>query len=320
MFQTVGYTLLGLLALSTVYHNARKGIELRNNPPPGKLITVGDGRMHIYGKGKGSPTILFTCGNGMAFTLGNFYPAFIRLAEETRVLVYDRFGYGWSESTSRPRTIKQINADLRELLDKAGESGPFILVGHSLGGAEAVQFAQRYPELVAGVVTLDGTTPAFYKDRKPLLVENTVASTVARFMSVTGALRALTRLKLLSTAGASLPKEIADLTDMMTYDKVYSREAVEEVKALVNHDEEQGTLSSIPLLILTAENLEMQKKQPEVYQYFANSQTELLSLSSESRQKIIQDADHYFPIKKPDVVTEEVLSFFDELRDRGKPE
>lgn len=314
MFFKVVHTLLGFLALSTVYHHILKGIELKSNPPPGKLIRVGDGRMHIYGKGKGSPAILFSCGNGMGFALGNFYPTFIRLAEETRALVYDRSGYGWSDSTSRPRTMKQVNEDLRELLGKSGETGPFVFVGHSLGATEAVQFAQRYPELVAGVVTLDGTSPSFYKDRKSLLSQNTIASAVARFLSVTGVLRILSRLRLLAKTGDSVPKEIAEITDMMSYNKVYSREAVEEVKALVNNDEGQGTLGDIPLLVLTADNLEMKRKQAEMYRHLANSQAELLALSSKSQQKIVKDADHFFPIKRPDVVTEELLSFFATLQ------
>ena len=229
MFLQVAFTFFGLLAISTVYHQIKKGMEVKKNPPPGELIKVGDGRMHIYGKGEGAPVVLFSCGNGMGFTLGNFYPTFTALAEKTRVLVYDRFGYGWSGSTSRPRTLKQINEDLRELLDKSGETGPFIFVGHSLGATEAVQFARRYPERVAGVVTLDGTSPSFYKDRKSLLAQNTLASAVARFLSVTGILRVLTRLKLFTTAGDSVPKEIAEITDMMTYNRVYSREAVTHV-------------------------------------------------------------------------------------------
>ncbi len=89
----------------------------------------------------------------------------------------------------------------------------------------------------------------------------------------------------------------------------YSREAVEEVEALINNDEEQITLGDIPLLILTADNLEMKKKQAEMYQYFVSSQKELLALSTNSQQKIIEDAGHFFPIKKPDIVAEELLAF-----------
>ncbi|WP_176762054.1 alpha/beta fold hydrolase [Natronincola ferrireducens] len=313
MFFKISVVLLGLLALSTVYHQIQKKIEVNKNPAPGEMIRVGDGRMHIYGKGEGSPAILFTCGNGMGFTLGNYYPVFSALAKKTRVVIYDRFGYGWSDSTSRPRTMKQINEDLYELLDKSPETGPFILVGHSLGATEVVEFAQRYPELVVGVVTLDGTSPTFYRNRKSLHAQNTVAAAIARLLSATGLLRILTNINLLSTAGASSPKEIVKITNMMTYNRVYSHEAVEEVKALINNDQEQSTLGDIPVLILTADNLKMKKKQAEIYQYFVNSQKELLTLSSKSRQKIIENADHFFPIKKPDIVIEELLNFLDTL-------
>jgi alpha/beta superfamily hydrolase len=84
---------------------------------------------------------------------------------------------------------------------------------------------------------------------------------------------------------------------------------VHEVVALINDDTEQGTLGDIPLLVLTADNRKLKEKQPEMYQDFVNSQTDLLALSTRSQQKIIEDADHFFPIKRPDVVTDELQSF-----------
>lgn len=313
MIVKIVFGLLSLLLLSTIYHQIRKVMEIKNNPPIGEMIKVGEHKMHIYGKGEGSPTILFTCGNGMGFTYGNFYATISVLAEKTRVVVYDRFGYGWSDSTLSPRTIKQINEELYELLNKSQENAPFVLVGHSLGATEVVQFAQRYPELVVGVVTLDGTSPSFYRNRKDIHMQNIIVSRVARFLSVTGLLRVLANLNLFSTAGDSTPKDIVKLTNMMTYNRVYSREAVEEVNALINNDEDQITLGDIPLLVLTADNIKMKRKQAEMYQCFVNSQKDLLKLSSRSRQKVVENADHFFPIKKPNIVTEELLDFIDTL-------
>lgn len=304
--------LLGLIVISTVYHQIRKIIENKKCQPPGQMIKVGNSKMHIYGKGKGKPAILFTCGNGMGFSLGNYYPAFDKLAKKTRVLVYDRFGYGWSESTKSPRTIKQINEELHELINKSKEEGPFILVGHSLGATEIVSFAKKFPHLVAGVMTLDGTSPSFYRGRKELLKENMVVSKAARVLSITGLLRIMTNLKIVTTTNDTLPKDIAKITNMMTYNRVYSNEAVEEVKSLVNNnndDDEKSTLGDIPILILTAENIDMKNKKEKLYQDFANSQNDLLKLSSNSQQKIIKDADHFFLIKKPDVVVEELENF-----------
>lgn len=311
MFLGVVLTIVGLLALSTVYHQIRKLTEVKKNTPPGEVIKVGDSEMHIYGQGEGSPTILFTCGNGLGFTLGNFYPTISKLSERYRVVAYDRFGYGWSGSTSRPRTLERINEELFEILDKSRETGPFVLVGHSFGATESIQFAKRYPELVAGVVSLDGTSPAFYEGRKDLYKQNIVASSLLRFLSFTGLLRVISNLGLFTTTGESTPKEIVRVTNMMTYNRVYSKEAVEEVMALIYGDVEKGTLGDIPVLVLTADNEKLKKKQPEMYQDFVNSQTDLLALSTRSQQKIIEDADHFFPIKMPDVVTDELQSFLD---------
>jgi pimeloyl-ACP methyl ester carboxylesterase len=47
------------------------------------------------------------------------------------------------------------------LLDEAKVRGPYVLVGHSLGGINAQVFAKRYPDLVAGLVLVDPAPLAF---------------------------------------------------------------------------------------------------------------------------------------------------------------
>ena len=77
----------------------------------------------------------------------------------TRVCAYDRAGQGWSEDAPHLQDGVQAAADLHTLLRRAGENGPFVLVGHSIGGDHAMTYAARYPEQVAGVVLLDATDP-----------------------------------------------------------------------------------------------------------------------------------------------------------------
>ncbi len=305
--------LLILLFISTIYHQVRKKFEIKKYRPLGKVINVGDGNLHIYGKGKGTPTIIFTCGNGLGFSLGNYYTIFSKLAETNRVVVYDRFGYGWSSSTSNARTIEQINKELYQLLKKSNEKAPFLLVGHSLGAIEVVGFAKRYPELVAGVVTLDGTSPSFYRNKKELSIQNIMASSITRFLSFTGLLRILINLKSLNTTSKLLPEEIDKTTKMIAYNRIYSNEAIEEVQNLIKNGEEEGTLNDTPLLVLTADKLVMKQKQKKLYQDFENSQNDLLKLSSNSRQIIINDADHLFLIKKPNVVIKELQNFLNDI-------
>src|SRR5439155_3562048 len=61
---------------------------------------------------------------------------------------------------------------LHTLLAASGNAGPYVLVGHSTGGAYVRIFAARYPDEVAGMVLLDSQPadaftalpdyPAFY--------------------------------------------------------------------------------------------------------------------------------------------------------------
>ena len=78
------------------------------------------------------------------------------LAAGATVLTYSRAGYGHSGPTTVPRTPPHIARELRAFVDSLGLEPPFILVGHSLGGMTMRVFAAQYPDLVAGLVLVDG--------------------------------------------------------------------------------------------------------------------------------------------------------------------
>jgi len=80
-----------------------------------------------------------------------------RVKAATRVCIYDRAGYGFSDAGPKPRTFDQENLELRRVLKLAGERGPYVLVGHSYGGALVRHFAQTYPRDVAGVMLAEAT-------------------------------------------------------------------------------------------------------------------------------------------------------------------
>ena len=70
---------------------------------------------------------------------------------------YDRFGTGASDEAAEPQTFDTQVADLHELLDEVGEPGPYVVVGHSFGGAEAVTFASAHPDEVVGLMLVDAS-------------------------------------------------------------------------------------------------------------------------------------------------------------------
>jgi pimeloyl-ACP methyl ester carboxylesterase len=81
------------------------------------------------------------------------------IAQKTRVCAFDRAGYGYSDPASRPQILADVVDDLHAALEAGARPGPYVLVGHSLGGVEARLYAQRWPKEVVGMVLVD-TSPA----------------------------------------------------------------------------------------------------------------------------------------------------------------
>ena len=114
---------------------------------------IGAHRLYYQLQGKGSPLIIIEVGVGESFRSWTSIVA--EVSKATSVLVYDRAGYGQSDMGPLPRDAKSEAADLWDLLKKAALKGPFIIVGHSLGGLNMQVFAHDHPDAVAGMVLLD---------------------------------------------------------------------------------------------------------------------------------------------------------------------
>ncbi|WP_369699121.1 alpha/beta fold hydrolase [Paenibacillus silviterrae] len=101
------------------------------------------------------PTIILESGmGGSALGWALVQP---ELSKYTRVLSYDRAGFGWSTETIEKPTCKAYVQDLRDLLTRVKLDPPYILVGHSYGGMIMRLFASEYPEEVVGIVLVDST-------------------------------------------------------------------------------------------------------------------------------------------------------------------
>ena len=126
------------------------------------LVDVGGYRLFLRCTGEGSPTVILDAAAGSTSqTWDHIQPA---VASFTRVCSYDRAGRGKSDRGPVPRTTQTMVDELRTLLRNAGIEGPYVLVGHSLGGLNMQLFARQYPREVAGVVLVDAT-PADIIDR-----------------------------------------------------------------------------------------------------------------------------------------------------------
>jgi pimeloyl-ACP methyl ester carboxylesterase len=122
-------------------------------PPLGRLYDVGGRRLMLHRSGTGGPPVVFVPGSGL---VGLDYVNIAgRVAGLTTSVLYDRAGTGWSDPVALPRTAAEVTGELRGLLRAAGVPGPYVLAGHSLGGAYARHYAQRFPGEVAGLLLLD---------------------------------------------------------------------------------------------------------------------------------------------------------------------
>ena len=136
------------------YETIQEQVDRSTTAMPGHLVDVGGRRLYVQCSGSGSPTVVLV--SGLAETSvywgGWIAPA---VAQNTTVCAYDRAGQGWSDPPASPQDGAAVATDLHTLLADAHIPGPYVLVGHSTGGAYARVFAARYPDQVAGMVFLD---------------------------------------------------------------------------------------------------------------------------------------------------------------------
>ena len=75
-----------------------------------------------------------------------------------RLLAPDLRGRGASRSLPGPWGIDRHAEDVAGLIT-ASAPGPVVLVGHSMGGFVAAALVRRFPDLVSGLVLVDGGLP-----------------------------------------------------------------------------------------------------------------------------------------------------------------
>src|SRR5437899_11873712 len=119
-------------------------------PPPGRLVNIGGRNLHLYCTGSGGPTVVLEAGGGAYAT--DWALVQPRIGEKTRVCSYDRAGLGWSDPGPADETVEQTVADLHAALSRAGEKGPYILVGASVGGAFIRGYQRSFPRDVGALV------------------------------------------------------------------------------------------------------------------------------------------------------------------------
>jgi pimeloyl-ACP methyl ester carboxylesterase len=317
-------------------------------PPPGKLYDVGGFKMHILAEGENvetekgrTPTIIFIAGG---YTPGHWlWHVHKAIARETRSILFDRAGTGWSQRSPFPRHVKRDVEELKMLLEAAAEKGPYILVGHSWGGFFANNFAFHYPGDVAGLVLFEATPPSStwglgVKGMK-LQSDYSRLSAVLNLFSLGRLLPSLDRKDSRDPDSPNFTlKPLREIWELVKINVIRSRARwayAESQRAAIKHPElqvqEEGALGEIPMFAIYRENMNSDFDDlPEAERRKIKAQTmkwlklteqefdELMRSGNESvravprlsrRGELIyppQGSTHYFPYEFPDYCLEKI--------------
>jgi len=158
------------------------------------MVDIGGCKLHVQISGAstvGAPTVILEA--GLAATSLSWATVQPLIAEFARVASYDRAGLGWSDNAVAPATALNAARDLHALLAHADLPGPYVLVGHSLGGLIVRIFQQQCPDQVAGLVLVDPVARVEWreptKQRRRLLAQGVALSRRGAFLARTGVVR-----------------------------------------------------------------------------------------------------------------------------------
>jgi len=286
-----GYVSWSIVALAMCLMVPMSQASTNATPAPSSLrVDVGGYRLHAESRGNGQPTIVIEAASGEAGTRDKSWEVVTEALSRThRVFRYDRASLGSSDAPpSLPRTFQDSAEDLHRLLTKAQVPGPYVLVGHSIGGLIVRCFVDRYPANVVGMVLVDSSHPAQWATSSPQ----------------SGPLRKPDAQSDSSQVRPGQPPEEHDLV-------VGSNRMVR-----------MGKLGDLPLVVLTqGQRWRLDPTLPDAitraeekhWQEWLELQKSLLTLSTRSRHYISVTGGHYLQLDDPELVINAIQGLFAEL-------
>jgi pimeloyl-ACP methyl ester carboxylesterase len=307
---------VGVMALGAICQMLAEAADRRRFPPPGELVDVGGHRLHLLSMGSGGgPTIVLESGSTSPAILWALVQA--GLTRDYHVCAYDRAGYGWSPPVSKQSPLQVVNA-LHTLLHKASIPGPYLLVGHSLGGMYARLFASQFTSEVMGMVLVD----ARHEDvtSTGVLGKKGHVERLYRVLSLlahVGVVRLLLRWKpSLIGGGKNLlecypPETRPVILALLSRARLYQAALHEfgHLEQLEHLLRDARRTVDLPLVVLTAKNLEGYGTSPgrveQVRKVWLDTQAKLVELSSAGTQLMV-DSGHNIHIERPEVVVQAI--------------
>ena len=242
-----------------------------------QLVGVEGARVHVRCVGHGDTTVLLIAGFGGDTTNWvNVEPA---IATRARVCSYDRPGTGTSDPATMTTTFTTEATDFHNVLKTIGEPGPYVVVGHSFGGAQAIAFASLFADDVTGIVLIDAS---------PTTWPAAACSVADDGSDMAAMMRA-------SCTGAFLPTGNSERIDVAA--------AFAEVAEI-------APFGSLPMAVITATDRDLaDMTAPEVAhltEVWNQGQQDWMALSTASHLVSVDHTGHHIEIDQPGVVINEI--------------
>ena len=341
--------LLLAAALGFTYEQIGRWQDSQHRFRIGRSVDIGGRSLNIDCSGSGSPAVILESGGGGYGGYG-WRAVQSEVAKFTTVCWYDRAGEGWSDPAPTARYSATIVRELHELLQRAPVAGPYVLVGHSIGGEYVRVFTAKFPSEVAGVVLADSTHPDQREppfmlspiNRMPKFARRLLCSALP-FMERFGVIQVLMR-----NAPVYVPPQFSSEPSAAARAmrnqrvKAFETEAAQGCAATkggsIQPDKgsgdpevdqaasDAGNLGDRPLIVLTAgeywkpDDPVAARQIADFHEIWVNQlQPELARLSTNGKQIIVQNSDHGIPQEAPESIVSAVREVVMEVRKRQHP-
>lgn len=267
-------------------------------PAPGERFDLGGYQVHIYCQGEGSPTVIVDAGLGDDST--DWLPVQSGVSANSRICVFDRPGYGWSDFGPQPRNSMRIAFELETLLARAEIKPPYIMVGHSFGGYNIRVFTANHPEQVQGMVLVDASHEDQYERFQISLPQNyNRRSNILILPKTPGGEAHMNKPQVLrERAFHAARAEISSLSD--------SARQVQQHRKLPN----------IPLVIVSRGKPEWfgDLSQQTREKTWTDLQQELYLLSTKSQHVFANESGHDIPQYQPQIIIDAINNVIEQSR------
>ena len=296
---------ISILLIFVLFHQTMLKVEESLRAPLGQLVEVDGHKMSVYTEGTGDKTLVFLSGSDTPSPILDFKSLFSLLSDEYRIVVVERFGYGFSDVVDKPRDIDTVLSETRAALAAADIDGPYVLCPHSMSGLEALYWAQQYPEEVEAIIGLDMAVPEACENFK----NNAFMNIATQINAKTGIIRLLPLLNELDCVKhGTLTEEEKKIVHAVFYKNFGNRSTSNELKYVSENAKivGAGEIPQVPMLLFIS-NDTATTELTNATQRYANTV---------ENAKVIQlDCPHYVHDYEYNRISEEIKAFLQERAD-----